>query len=90
MHFSTIAAVVLSAGAVSAHGNHDLDREIAVREAMLLYTSRDVSHCEAKMKSRGLEARATQRRSEVAAQLMKKRGIKGISSTTPLQLWQSC
>ena len=86
MHFSTIVAAVLSAGAVSAHGNHDLDREIAVREAMFQYTSRDVSHCETKMKSRGLEARATQRRSEVAARLMKKRGIKGVSFTTPLLL----
>ncbi|KAG4427705.1 hypothetical protein IFR05_016810 [Cadophora sp. M221] len=76
MHFSTIAATVLSAAVVSAHGNHDLDREIAVREAIFHYTSRDVSHCAAKLKSRGFEARAIQRRSDVAAELMKKRGIK--------------
>ncbi|KAH6711199.1 Intradiol ring-cleavage dioxygenase [Leptodontidium sp. 2 PMI_412] len=76
MHFSTIAVTVLSAAVVSAHGNHDLDREIAVREAMFQYTSRDLSHCAAKLKSRGLEARAIQRRSDVAAELMKKRGIK--------------
>lgn len=78
MHFSMIAVAVLSAAVVSGHGNHDLDREIAVREAMFQYTSRDISHCAAKLKVCGLEARATQRRSDVAAELRKRRGIKGM------------
>ncbi|ATZ53109.1 hypothetical protein BCIN_08g07120 [Botrytis cinerea B05.10] len=76
MYLYTIFTTVLSAAIVSAHGNHDLDREIAVREAMFQYTSRDVSHCAAKLKARGLETRAIQRRSNVAAKLMKDRGIK--------------
>lgn len=84
MHFSTIAAVVLSAGAVSAHGNHDLDREIAMREAVFQYTSKDLIHYAAKIKSRGLKACAAQRRSDVTTLLINNRSIKGMSFTTPI------
>jgi uncharacterized protein (DUF2384 family) len=76
MIFNTITlAAVLGATAVSAHG--DIDREIAMRSAMLEHTSRDLSHCATKLKARGFEERATQRRSETRAKLMKKRNIRG-------------
>jgi hypothetical protein len=83
MRFSTIAAITITTAIVSAHGNHDIAREIAVREAMFQYTTRDLSHCAAKLKSRGLEGRAIQRRANVAAELTQKRGIKGMFSTFP-------
>ncbi|KAF8859947.1 aromatic compound dioxygenase [Acephala macrosclerotiorum] len=76
MRFSGIAAITITTAIVSAHGNHDIAREIAVREAMFQYTTRDLSHCAAKLKARGLEGRAIQRRANVAAELIQKRGIK--------------
>lgn len=76
MIFNAITlAAALAATAVSAHG--DVDREIAMRSAMLELTSRDLSQCASKLKARGFEERAVQRRSETRAKLMKKRGIKG-------------
>lgn len=76
MIFNAITlAAVLGATAVSAHG--DIDREIAMRSAMLEHTSRDLSHCATKLKARGFEERAIQRRSETRAKLMKKRNIRG-------------
>ncbi|KAF3025532.1 hypothetical protein E8E14_009436 [Neopestalotiopsis sp. 37M] len=75
MIFNAITlAAVLGATAVSAHG--DIDREIAMRSAMLEHTSRDLSHCATKLKARGFEERAIQRRSETRAKLMKKRNIR--------------
>jgi hypothetical protein len=75
MFFTTIATAALAAVVVSAHG--DIDREIAMRSAMLQHTSRDLSHCAAKLKARGFEERAIQRRAETRAQLMNNRNIKG-------------
>lgn len=80
MRFSTITAITITTSIVSAHGNHDIAREIAVREAMFQYTARDLSHCAAKMKARGLEERAIKRRANIAAELTQKRGIKGMFS----------
>ncbi|KAI1334893.1 Intradiol ring-cleavage dioxygenase [Xylariaceae sp. FL0016] len=74
MLFNTIATVALAATSVHAHGN--LKREIAMRSAMLEHTSRDLSHCSSKLKARGFEERAVQRRSETLNQLLKKRNIK--------------
>ncbi|KAK6199656.1 hypothetical protein LQW54_010040 [Pestalotiopsis sp. IQ-011] len=75
MIFNAITlAAALAATAVSAHG--DVDREIAMRSAMLELTSRDLSQCASKLQARGFEERAIQRRSETRAKLMKKRGIK--------------
>ncbi|KAK9423339.1 putative Intradiol ring-cleavage dioxygenases domain-containing protein [Seiridium unicorne] len=74
MHFTTIAIAAFAATFVSAHG--DIEREIAMRSAMLQHTSRDLGHCAAKLKARGFEDRAIQRRAETRAQLMKKRNIK--------------
>lgn len=75
MIFNAVLAMALAATTVSAHG--DLNREIAMRSAMLEHTARDLSHCASKLKARGFEERAVQRRSETRAKLMRKRGIKG-------------
>lgn len=75
MIFNTLASLALAATAVSAHG--DIEREIAMRSAMLQHTSRDLGHCATKLKARGFEERAVERRAATRAELMKKRNIKG-------------
>lgn len=85
MHFSSIFIAALAAGLVSAHGKLTLEREIAVRSAMLgQHTSRDISHCASKMKTRGLEDRAIERRAKKRDDLIKKRGIKARDLATIL------
>lgn len=74
MHFSTIVAAVLGASIASAHPGHDDTKEQAVRRAFLEHSKKDLSHCSASIKERGLEARNTQRRAERAAALLEKKG----------------
>jgi hypothetical protein len=78
MRYSVIFAGAIAANVVSAHGNHDLNQELAVRQAMLQHTSRSVGHCAAKMKTRGLEARAVERRARKMNDMIKARGLKGV------------
>jgi hypothetical protein len=78
MRFSTTLIAAIATKMVTAHGDHDLNQEMAVRNAMLQHTSRSVEHCAAQMKTRGLEARAAERRVKTRDQLIKKRGLKGI------------
>ncbi|KAH6658509.1 Intradiol ring-cleavage dioxygenase [Truncatella angustata] len=47
-----------------------------MRSALLQHTSRDLGHCAAKLKARGFEQRAVERRAATHAELMKKRNIK--------------
>lgn len=47
----------------------EMEKEIAERSAYLKTTKRDLSHCAAKMKARGLEKRGLDRRSEKIAEL---------------------
>lgn len=85
MRFSSIVSTAMATGLVSAHGKLTLEREIAVREAMLgQHTSRDISHCAAKLKTRGLEDRAIERRARKRDELVKKRGIKARDLATIL------
>ncbi|KAG4411800.1 hypothetical protein IFR04_015063 [Cadophora malorum] len=55
-----------------------------MREAVFQYTSKDLTHYAAKIKSRGLKACAAQRRSDVTTRLIKKRGIKARDVTSAL------
>jgi hypothetical protein len=82
MIFKSVLAVAAAATLVSAHG--DIDREIAMRSDMLEHTSCDLSHCASKLKARGFEERAVQRRSETCKNIMKKRNIKGSLKTATL------
>lgn len=85
MRSASIFGAAMAAGLVSAHGKLTLEREIAVRSAMLgQHTSRDISHCAAKMKTRGLEDRAIERRARKRDELVKKRGIKARDLATIL------
>lgn len=75
MHFSALVAAVLGASIASAHPGHDATKEQAVRRAFLEHSKKDLSHCAASIKARGLEARNIQRRSERAAALIEKKGL---------------
>lgn len=75
MHFSSFVAAALGASIVAAHPGHDVAQEAAERRAFLdKHTKKDLSHCAAKIKARGLEARNVQRRAEHAASLLEKKG----------------
>ncbi|KAI9650394.1 hypothetical protein NHQ30_000408 [Ciborinia camelliae] len=81
MHFSAAAITAILAGSVMAHPGHDVRQEIAERASfMSQLKTRDLSHCSAKLKARGLEQAAIARRSAIAKKERKKRGI---SSETP-------
>ncbi|KAH8600042.1 Intradiol ring-cleavage dioxygenase, partial [Bisporella sp. PMI_857] len=68
----------LLASNVAAHPGHDHRAEAAKRAAYIQKApKRDLSHCAAKMKARGIEARAVARRAAAAQQARKKRSIMG-------------
>lgn len=72
---SAFASIAIVAGLVSAHAGHDHTKEQAIRRDYLQHTKNDLSHCAAKIKARGLEARNLQRREQLARNLAEKRGI---------------
>ncbi|KAJ9142461.1 Catechol 1,2-dioxygenase 1 [Pleurostoma richardsiae] len=86
MHFSTIIAGALAAVAVTAHPGHDHHQEMEERRAMLQHTRRDLGHCMAKMKARGLEGRSLKRRSTKTTNLTKNRGLKERDLTSLLNV----
>ncbi|EKD12207.1 uncharacterized protein L3040_000325 [Drepanopeziza brunnea f. sp. 'multigermtubi'] len=69
--FATLLAPVL----VHAHPGHDIQQEIKERAASLENYPRDLSHCAAKLKARGNEARNIDRRSALLKAERQKRGL---------------
>lgn len=84
MRFSGLLSASLLAAVAVAHPGHDHHAEMAERRSMLQHSRRDLSHCAAKLKARGIEARNVKRRAEMATSLMKKRGLEGRDITTLL------
>lgn len=78
MRSSTVLSLAIAVGTATAHKGHDIEREIAAREAWLQHSVRSVDHCADKLKARGLEARSVERRARAAAHLAEKRGLKGM------------
>ncbi|KAK7736547.1 hypothetical protein SLS53_006978 [Cytospora paraplurivora] len=76
MRFSTFLVNALAATIASAHGSHDIHKEQAIRRTLLQDTKRDLSHCAAKIRSNGLEARNVQRRAARLDSLIEKKGLK--------------
>lgn len=81
MHFSStiiVAAAAFFASTAIAHPGHDHSAEIEARIAHLAKstTKRDLSHCSAQLKARGIEARGIQRRSKLAEKERAKRALK--------------
>lgn len=74
--FNTLlVASALLATSVLAHPGHDTRHEIEERAAFMKNSKRDLGHCAAKIKARGIEARAVQRRAAIAKDLRKKRDL---------------
>lgn len=76
MRFSTFLINAFAATMASAHGSHDIKREQAIRRTLLQNTKKDLSHCAAKIRSNGLEARSVQRRAARLESLTERKGLK--------------
>ncbi|UKZ90118.1 uncharacterized protein TrAFT101_005147 [Trichoderma asperellum] len=79
MRFSAIfSGAMLGVVLVSAHPGHDIGAEVAERSTMLRrLTRKDLSHCAAKLNVRGVTARSTKRRRDLAAQHAKGGSLMG-------------
>lgn len=60
---------------VAAHPGHDTRQEVEERFAYFQHRKRDLTHCAAKIKARGLEARNIARRHASVKSARVKRGI---------------
>ena len=69
-----VAAAILASNVI-AHPGHDVRAEIAERAAFMQTSKRDLSHCAAKMKARGMDKRSVARRAAIAKDARKKRSI---------------
>jgi hypothetical protein len=73
-----LVAIALLASNVIAHPGQsalELRQEIAERADFMKHSKKDLSHCAAKMKARGLEQRAIARRTAIAKDARRKRSI---------------
>lgn len=77
-----VAAAILACN-VAAHPGHDLRAEIAERAAFMQTSKRDLTHCAAKMKARGMDKKTVARRAAIAKDARKKRNIADSKSTFP-------
>lgn len=68
-HNAAFFAAFLAACPALAHLGHDLGSEIAARSAYLKHAPRDLSHCAEKLKARGHEQRALEKRAAKVQQL---------------------
>jgi hypothetical protein len=78
MHFLTsltLLAILSLSTTVLSHPGHDIRQEALERAAFLKTNKRDLSHCSAKMKARGINQASIQRRAAVAKEARKKRGL---------------
>lgn len=76
---TTALVAALMLGETVAHPGMSItqmNKEIAERSAYLRTTKRDLSHCAAKMKERGLEARGIERRSAAIQRLREEVALK--------------
>lgn len=78
VHFKNILASLALASTAAAHPGHDPREEALERRAYydsVPRTKRSLSHCEAKIKARGLEQRSLARRDALATNMRQKRGL---------------
>lgn len=73
--FTPLAVVAILATSTFAHPGHDVSREVETRAAFMKTSKRDLSHCAAKMKARGLDHSSVQRRAAVVKAARKKRNL---------------
>lgn len=91
MRFSAFILGALTAALVSAHPGDDASTKEKERLARRTFLDnvekRDVSHCAAKLKARGVEARNVQRRAERASALRRELGIPELHRMPPFLLY---
>lgn len=76
MQFLTpLVVTAILATSVSAHPGHDVSHEIEARATFMKTSKRDLSHCAAKIKARGLDYSSVQRRAAVAKAARQKRNL---------------
>ena len=78
MRLASLVAGAIAASTVAAHPGHDHHQELAQRTAFLQHSKKDLSHCAEKMRARGLEKRATERRAAMVTGLRKRGNIQGM------------
>lgn len=77
MRFTSTILPALLAGSAAAHPGHSVAQELQERRDYLAQAqARDLSHCSAKLKARGVEARNVARREQAAEAARAKRGLK--------------
>lgn len=77
MFFTNALLTALVAGLATAHPGHSVAEELQERRDFMAATkARDLSHCAAKMKARGLEAQNVARRAQLIEAARAKRGLK--------------
>lgn len=65
----TAFVAALLFGQSVAHPGHSVEHEIEERSAYLKHAKKDLSHCQAKLAARGVQARAIERRSATVSEL---------------------
>lgn len=70
-----VGLVTLLLTYVAAHPGHDTRQEVEQHSAYIQHRKRDLTHCGAKIKARGLEARSVARRHASVESARAKRGI---------------
>ncbi|KAK0620599.1 Intradiol ring-cleavage dioxygenase [Immersiella caudata] len=76
MRIAALFVGTLAFGPVTAHPGEDIAKEVADYEVTLMqFSHRSLGHCIDKIKGSALEARSIVRLTELAASLMKKRGL---------------
>ena len=71
----TIVTAGLLASFALAHPGHDVAHEAAERAAGMKHTQKNLDHCSAKMKVRGVEQRTVNRRAALLKSEREKRGL---------------
>ncbi|PBP19802.1 extracellular dioxygenase [Diplocarpon rosae] len=72
---TSLVALAAVATHVVAHPGHDINEEIAQRAAYMQHAKKDLSHCAAKLKARGLDKSSVARRAAAIKEARKKRSI---------------
>jgi hypothetical protein len=76
MQFLTIGiAALLLPVLILAHPGHNIKQEASVRAKLLGDSKRDIGHCAAKLKARGIDQQTIERRVEVLRTEREKRGL---------------
>lgn len=75
MYLNIITLAIAACQIASAHPGEDHTAELAARQEFLQHNAANLDHCADKLQARGISQRGIERRSRLANQLRRKRGI---------------